>query len=66
MVNCNNCGAPVSTTSTKCHVCGSTPHLNPTPPNPVIPHGYCGSCGTAIRKIVLSGRGTFYCRKCQR
>ena len=26
----------------------------------------CGSCGTAIRRIVLSGRGTFYCRKCQR
>ena len=26
----------------------------------------CHSCGTVIRRIVLSGRGTFYCGKCQR
>ena len=48
MVSCNNCGTPVSPTSTKCHVCGSTSHINPATSNPVIPHGYCGSCGTAL------------------
>jgi formamidopyrimidine-DNA glycosylase len=26
----------------------------------------CGRCGTAIRRIVLAGRGTHYCPKCQR
>ena len=26
----------------------------------------CNSCGTVIRRIVLAGRGTFYCSKCQR
>ena len=25
----------------------------------------CPACGTAIRRIVLSGRSTFYCPKCQ-
>ena len=53
MVSCYDCGAPLSATSTKCNVCGSTSHLNPvaskqTTSNPVIPHGYCGSCGTAL------------------
>ena len=26
----------------------------------------CAFCGTVIRRIALSGRGTFYCGKCQR
>jgi formamidopyrimidine-DNA glycosylase len=26
----------------------------------------CVTCGTAIRKIVVAGRGTHYCPKCQR
>jgi formamidopyrimidine-DNA glycosylase len=26
----------------------------------------CEACGSLIKRIVLSGRGTFYCGKCQR
>jgi formamidopyrimidine-DNA glycosylase len=26
----------------------------------------CPTCGTAIRRIVVGGRGTHYCPKCQR
>ena len=44
MASCNNCGAVVSTTSTQCNVCGSPINVK----NPIIPGGYCGSCGTAL------------------
>ena len=26
----------------------------------------CRACGTAIKRIVLSGRSSFYCPRCQR
>jgi formamidopyrimidine-DNA glycosylase len=26
----------------------------------------CHACGTAIRRVVMSGRSSFYCRRCQR
>jgi formamidopyrimidine-DNA glycosylase len=26
----------------------------------------CKRCGTAVRRIVQSGRSTFYCPRCQR